>query len=86
MGDPNGSNSIHVARLLESSISLLVSSHSSGDALLVDCSYADILLFFSIDNPVKENGRPDIDQSWPQGIQTLLKSSFDADMAKRPVS
>ena len=35
---------------------------------------------------VEENGRPDIDESWPTSIQGMLESSFDSEIDKRPVS
>ena len=35
---------------------------------------------------VEENGRPDIEESWPSSIQGMLESSFDSEIEKRPVS
>ena len=35
---------------------------------------------------VEENGRPYIDDDWPTQITDMLRSSFDADINKRPVS
>ncbi|KAL7528103.1 hypothetical protein ACHAXR_002270, partial [Thalassiosira sp. AJA248-18] len=33
---------------------------------------------------VEQHGRPDIDQSWPTTVQTMLKKSFDAEIGNRP--
>jgi len=35
---------------------------------------------------VEENGRPDIDESWPGPIRGMLESSFDSEIVNRPVS
>ena len=35
---------------------------------------------------VEGSGRPEINEEWPARIQGMLASSFDADVAKRPVS
>ena len=33
---------------------------------------------------VEQEGRPTIDENWPEPIKEALKLSFDADMSKRP--
>ena len=35
---------------------------------------------------VCENGRPDINESWPTYIKDMLKTSFDSNAERRPVS
>ena len=35
---------------------------------------------------VEENGRPDIDPSWPENTKDALEGCFEADMNRRPVS
>lgn len=37
-----------------------------------------------IDHVVEECGRPEIDESWPRDIQTMLKNSFDPNTENRP--
>ena len=45
-----------------------------------------LTLFFALSYyAVEDNERPDIDKSWPDPIQATLESSFDSDMANRPV-
>lgn len=39
-----------------------------------------------VNHVVNENGRPEINETWPSPIQGMMESSFDSDIMKRPVS
>ena len=59
-------------------LNTFISKHPFGSS----CAQETVHLYA----PVEEHGRPEIDLAWPVDVQETLKSSFDNDLGKRPVS